>query len=182
MNKIDIKSIFIGIICIAFFSGCATTKELLAPAFSSADAEELANYTDEGPNTIKGQVFLKTRGGEVRYGAGNVVKLLPITAYGKEIENLKQSQSYVKVIGIDPRYESAARETVTDGSANFEFQGLPDGEYLVSSKVTWEVPCVPINSYDLSCAMKGGTNKEGGVIEKTVTVSDGQERTIMLTR
>ena len=43
-----------------------------------------ASLAPAGTGTITGQAFLKTRGGEVRFGAGNMVLLIPSTPYTEE--------------------------------------------------------------------------------------------------
>src|SRR5688572_1071163 len=48
------------------------------PAFS---AEEVAYAAQPGTGVIDGQAFLRTRGGDVKYGAGSAVFLLPLSAY-----------------------------------------------------------------------------------------------------
>jgi len=49
-------------------------------AVSGVSEDELRSYAGTGPCAIRGQAFLKTRGGDVKYGAGELVTLMPDTA------------------------------------------------------------------------------------------------------
>ena len=46
----------------------------------AGDPAEYAPFLEEGTGVVSGQAFMKTRGGDVKLGAGNTVTLDPITA------------------------------------------------------------------------------------------------------
>ena len=46
---------------------------------------EFLPYAGTGTNTVTGQAFLKTRDGEVRFGAGCEVVVVPVTSYTIQI-------------------------------------------------------------------------------------------------
>jgi hypothetical protein len=62
-------------------ASCAAPVASRQVVFNEA---EFARYADSGNGSVIGQAFLKTRGGEVRYGAGNEVVLIPVTSYTTE--------------------------------------------------------------------------------------------------
>jgi hypothetical protein len=100
---------------------------------------EYEPYGRPGTATIVGQAFLKTRGGDVKYCAGEPVSLNPVTTYSREWWN-------VVVLGRreiepgDPRAQGFHRTTIADAEGRFRFPALPAGEYYVACHVAWEVP------------------------------------------
>lgn len=92
-----------------------------------------------GTGKLTGQAFTKTRGGDVKYAAGNMVALNPVTTYSTEWFNVWAKQSRV-MSEPDQRALKYARTTTADGMGNFEFSGLPAGEYYVVTGIFWEVP------------------------------------------
>lgn len=128
------------------------------------DEQEFAPFAAEGTATIRGQAFLKTRGGEVRYGAGNTVSLIPVTSYAREVW---QASLQGKVTVKDPRWDKYVRTTVANGSGNFEFTKIPAGDYYIECPIFWEV--------------LGGT-RTGAVIKKQIRVAEGEELKIVMTQ
>lgn len=98
---------------------------------------EYQNYTEEGKSVIKGQAFGKTRGGDVKYGAGSTVILFPRTAYTEEM--VIANAQVGKISNIDHRITKYSKKTIADGNGRFEFTNIPNGEYIVWSEVWWEV-------------------------------------------
>jgi hypothetical protein len=103
-------------------------------------ASEYAPYEKAGTGVLVGQAFLKTRGGEVRYGAGNPVFLNPVTTFSTEWytrhivggERLEETK--------DPIAVRNSRQTTADGNGNLRFEGLPAGDYCVACPIVWELP------------------------------------------
>src|SRR5437660_1605419 len=79
---------------------------------------EFTRYAGSGTSSVVGQAFLKTRGGEVRYGAGNEVVLVPATSYTEETERVIKAGGYIKLNTNDPRYYKYRRVTRADGFGN----------------------------------------------------------------
>src|SRR5437588_13083015 len=63
-------------------SSCAITPQPRQTVFQE---HEFAPYAGKGTSTVTGQAFLKTRGGEVKFGAGNEVWMFPVTSYTTEV-------------------------------------------------------------------------------------------------
>lgn len=122
----------------------------------------------KGTAKIVGQAFLKTRGGDVKYGAGNVVKLLPVNDYTSEMRQRVTIRG--ERVVADPRVDQFARTTVADGTGSFEFTDLPPGAWYISTLITWEVPS------------QNGLKKTGGAAYATVILSEGETKKVIVTR
>lgn len=145
--------------------------EAMYPAFP---VEEYAPYAQPGTATLAGQVFLKTVGGDVKYGAGSEVWLDPVTSYSKvwwEHWGRLWKQRFVG----PPAHEffAARRKTIADGEGRFKFKDLPAGSYYIRSQVTWG------NSVNIGFGALPTT--EGGLVTKAVALKDGEEQDLVLT-
>lgn len=83
---------------------------------------------------------MKTRGGDVKFGAGCEVRMVPVNAYTSEV--WERSKLGIVLAEPDPRYFKYRRTTMADGSGNFEFKNVPAGSYYLSCTITWQVPGV----------------------------------------
>lgn len=132
---------------------------------------EYAPYAGQGTGSLIGQAFLKTRGGDVRYAAGNDVYLNPVTSYSTEWFDVAIRGGQPISEG-DPRVQAFTRTTVADGEGRFEFNNLPAGDYYVVTWVFWEVPS---GAY-------GGMTTTGGPVGSKVTVRDGETTRVIVGR
>ena len=152
-------------------TGCATRRApppplLARPTFPIAEYEALPKT---GSGAVTGQAFLKTRGGDVKTGAGNKIYLYPVTSYLLWDE----ANSRSKKTSIDSRFYEFRRETIADASGRFTFKNVPNGDYKLTGEVTWQVPQVTKYSSYMST--------QGGWITKMITVANGETTEIMLT-
>ena len=116
--------------------GCTSTVKQSVPF----DETQLTPYLAEGTATITGSAFLKTKGGEVKLGAGNTVKLFPATDYFKERVKLAGTlKAFQQLEGYDSRLNKYVRTTTADAQGNFEFKDVPAGEYYASCSITWQI-------------------------------------------
>jgi hypothetical protein len=157
------KKILSCLFCLLFL-GCATASRPHFIAFSDAD---FIPYAGKGDGKIIGQAFLKTKGGDVKYGAGNEVVLVPVTPYTEEI-----NRAVIEAVRMEPpdgRYLKYRRTTRADGQGNFEFTDLPAGEYFLGCSIYWQV---------------GGryTQTTGGVANARTSVKSGETVKVILTR
>lgn len=135
------------------------------PRMATFVEAEYAPYAEPGTGSISGQAFLKTRGGDVKYGAGNEVYLNPVTTYSTEWyqETVLKNR---RLKPADPRTEKYHWITVADGQGHFTFENVPAGDYYVACAITWMVDAFTTT---------------GDIVHARVTVKDGEriERVIL---
>jgi hypothetical protein len=127
----------ISLLVVATCVGCA--PNVVIPRTATFNPDEYASYDEPGKGVITGQAFLRTRGGEVRYGAGSEVSLTPVTTYSREWWDLAIVGRKRLATG-DPRVQAYTRKVLANGEGRFSFGNLPPGEYYVVTSVFWEVP------------------------------------------
>ncbi|MGD1090116.1 MAG: hypothetical protein ABR955_15535, partial [Verrucomicrobiota bacterium] len=122
----------------ALVAGCAT--QMTTPFDESA----FQPFVGKGTSTITGQAFQKTIGGDVKYGAGDEVSLIPATPYTTEMIQAWQKSARKNLLllppQITPQLQKYVREVIADGSGNFEFQNIPAGDYYIVCPIFWSVP------------------------------------------
>ena len=130
--------------------------------------KEYTELKTNGNAKITGQVFAKTRGGDVKFGAGNTVMLNPVTSYSnqwyKEVYMLRNNISEG-----DIRQQQYIRKTIANGHGNFTFNNIPVGDYYLVSVITWEV------------AYGSTMHQQGGLIVEKVSVKENDVIEVMLT-
>ena len=161
------KSTIGTIAVIIVLAGCITPE--LPPAPIPFTEAEFKAYEGRGTARIIGQAFLKTRGGDVKTGAGNFVMLLPSTPYTLELRRRMQHGEKLPALAGTP-LAKYMRTTTADAGGNFEFSELPAGQYYMNCIITWEVP----SQY--------GPESTGGVAYGDATVSEGQTVKVIVTR
>jgi hypothetical protein len=145
---------------------------------STFNDTEYQRYAGPGTGNISGVAFLKTRGGEVKVGAGSTVTLDPATTYAREWFT-KEGSAWRTHNNVppDPRFVQFRRTTVCDHHGRFKFTNLPAGRYYVRSTVTWETPVVHVGLLGSVTTM----DTQGGVVSSEVDVADGATQEVVLT-
>jgi len=168
MNKIN-NSFFMIILVIPIFliTGCAGSLARPTQRQAQFILEEYMPYKNSGTATIKGQAFLRQRGGNVVTAAGATIYLNPATSYSREYFDLQVMRG-VHLSEVDKRMLEYERTTIGDANGNFEFNSLPAGEYYIATTITWYVP--------------GQYIHEGGNVGIKVGVKDGEIKKVVLTR
>jgi hypothetical protein len=156
------------IVSAAILAGCAAQQPIVRIPFPEA---EYAALPKTGTGVVRGQAFLKTRGGDVKLGAGNRIVLNPVTSYSQQWYQTIYEQGK-PIEEPDLRVQQYLRETTGDAEGRFEFKDVPPGDYFVITVVTWEAPV----------GYRGSLVSQGGYVIKRVTVRDGQEQQVILTR
>ena len=152
------------VVLAAFVTGCTTTHEMVTP-FNESDYQPFAG---KGTATIAGQVFLKPAGGNVRFGAGDTVSLIPVTPYTTEAMTASRSDESPS---LDPRLQKYIRRVVADGDGDFEFQNIPPGSYYIQCPIFWDVQV----GY-------GNRERAGGFVYAQTQVNGGETIRVMVTR
>jgi archaellum component FlaF (FlaF/FlaG flagellin family) len=144
-------------------------------------------FTKKGEGTLLGQAFFRTRGGDVKLGAGCEVILSPASAYigmwklqeqkmanlvRAHIEFARATKSDVIPVDndtgrIDTRYLPLLRTTMADANGNFEFKNLPPGDYMLFCTITWLV---------------SADNESGGTTFAFCTIDDKETQKVLLTQ
>lgn len=133
------------------------------------DDGEYASFDRPGAGSLVGQAFLKTRGGDVKYGAANTVILNPVTSYSREWFE-QHVLAGKNMSAPDERTGKYQRTTIADGQGGFAFEGLPAGDYYAVCHITWQY------------ATGYGSNTAGGWAFAQVTVKEGQQTRAVVTR
>ncbi len=141
--------------------------------------EEFARYLVKGTAEVTGQAFMKTQSGEVKYAAGNIIMLNPVTS----MSNQWYKEFYVlplhlhnnkEFINNDPegfkKYQEAVIETQANGEGRFKFQNVPAGNYYLTTSIIWQVPG------------RYGLTSTGGIVCRKVSIRSGESHNFILTR
>lgn len=154
----------VSVAAVALLSGCATTRPTVSIE-SPFDAAQARLLSQDGPNTIRGNGFLRQRGGGVVTCAGSEVVLVPATYYAREriaylygtggINSRRLNPIFVP---DPPEYRTSTKKTRCDAQGNFTFDRVADGDFFVTTGVHWQA---------------GGTN-QGGPIMSRARVSGGE--------
>jgi hypothetical protein len=161
------------IVSIFFISGCVNKP--IPKLTNPFNEQDFIPYSKVGTASITGQVFLKTRGGDVKYGAGDTIFMFPSTPYTREMQHFVNHEitNRVNIENVDKRWRNYIKKTTADGSGNFEFSKIPAGEYYLECSLFWEVPA--------SCLGCNGLEETGDVLRKQIKISEGEKLKIILT-
>ena len=138
---------------------------------SKFNAAEVAYIHEQGPNTIRGQAFLRQRGGGVVTCAGSEVHLAPAGHYATErIRNIygttsRPAQAVARADDGDSEYYRYIRIATCDAQGSFTFRDVADGRYFLITVVQWQV-----HEY----------SHEGGALMSPVEVSGGEVAEVII--
>ncbi len=136
------------------------------------DAAEAAFMDKPGKTTITGQAFLPDKSGHVnvRFAAGEVVRLIPATTYARaRLAYYFRGAKFAPAASIpkndpDPDYLAHTRQTKAGSTGRFTFENVPPGDYFLSTQVIWKPD--------------GAFLSEGGLIYEEVTVTGAETKPV----
>ncbi len=148
---------------VAFLSACNAGR---GPTPSvSFDPAQASYIRAPGKGVISGQAFLRDKSGQtnVRYAAGETVRLIPATTYAQaRISHFYGSVKFVPAASIpkvepDTQYAALTRTTKTESDGRFTFENVAPGRYYLTTQLVWKP--------------KDALAPEGGAMYEEVTVS-----------
>jgi hypothetical protein len=134
------------------------------------DPSEAAFMEKTGKTTIVGQAFLRDQTGHtnVRYAAGEIVRLIPATSYAKaRLDYYFHGAKFAPAASIpkndpDPDYVAHMRTTKAGPMGRFAFQNVPPGDYFLSTQLIWRPD--------------GDLLSQGGLMYEAVTVTGAEAK------
>ena len=140
-------------------------KKADLPAFPQS---EYASIKVDGSETLSGQAFLTTMGGDVKVAAGQDIMLMPKTSYTDAIYNYQTTG--VAYNTPDSRYAKYTKMVQADAQGKFTFTDIAPGKYYVETMIMWYRPS------------QFGLMPEGGLVITPTEVVKGKNNTVMVTR
>ncbi|WP_156640142.1 carboxypeptidase regulatory-like domain-containing protein [Bosea sp. PAMC 26642] len=132
--------LLLGLGVLLVLAACVDRK----PGKESFSAEEAAFIKKPGTGVIVGHAFRTKPSGVVVNAAGEIVRLIPSTAFSRERFTLLFGKSkflphagYPRDDNPDPGYAEYARNTKAEANGRFAFENVPPGDYIVSTQVIW---------------------------------------------
>ncbi len=99
--------------------------------------EDFASYAGDGPASLDGEAFTKTKGGQSRTCIGETVFLIPANKFSLMVLNKF-------AFGIPTARQLAGpalpywREATCDSQGKFAFTNVPTGTWVVYTEIKWE--------------------------------------------
>ncbi len=139
---------------VVYVGSAAAVQQISVPFVES----EYAQYRGWGSGAIVGRT---AAGGSHKLQSRNLISS----------EFIERSTEGKRLTPADPRVWTYHRQTIADASGNFEFRGLPRGEYYVYTGIRW--------------GLRGGYGiavPSGAMGHQRVTVRPGERTKVILTR
>lgn len=164
---------FLSSLCLATHSAEVIQLE------SRFSQDEVAWFNSNGENTLSGSADLRLKNGDRKRCDGFTVELLPAAKYADErIQKTYGNINAGQVLLADkpPKftpdtqgYHETVRKTKCDNNGQFQFTGLPEGEYYVFAFIIWP-------------ATGGGkeSQHEGGAVMKRIQLYAKKEMYVLM--
>ena len=159
----------LGIVLALALSGCVGRK----PATVAFSVEEAAFIRKTGTTVITGHAFRTKPSGVVVNAAGQLVRLVPATAYARErfanfygTRKFVPHRDYPRDDNPDPAYGDYTRTTKAEANGRFVFEKVAPGDYFVTTQVIW--------------GDEDALSREGGSVYDSVTVTGKETQPLHL--
>jgi len=166
------KNLFV--VCTMALTGCTATVPMIPThtMTTSFDAEATRAQLLDGPNTIKGNSFMRQKGGGIVTCAGQSVYLVPATPYATErvrvlygnIERGFNPGRRQQFTPDPPEYRQLVKTARCDAQGNFTFERVADGDFYINTSVVWQV----------------AQTQQGGQLMQSVKVMGGQSISLVI--
>ena len=126
-------------------AACQSTAPALPPA-AAFDQKAAAYIHAKGEGQIDGQAFLVLPNGQTRLAAGEMIRLVPATAYARErFAALYKGRKYlpasdIPTLPVDPSYASFSRTTTATSAGHFRFEDVAPGDYFITAQKIYRTP------------------------------------------
>lgn len=127
---------------VALLGACVERRSAVATA-SSFSPDEAAYIRKQGAGVVTGHAFRTRAKGQVVNAAGEVVRLVPATAYARErFASLYGRTKFIAHANYpreepDPGYAEYTRTSKTQANGRFAFDKVAPGRYFVTTQVIW---------------------------------------------
>lgn len=152
-------------------SGCQAARGP-EPSPALFDPREAAFIHKRGDGRIEGQAFLVLPNGQTRLAAGEVVRLVPATAYARaRFSQLYGDRKFVRARDIPqavphPDYVAHTRTTTSTSSGRFRFDDLAPGDYIVVTQKIYQ--------------SEANLLPEGGAMYEKVRINGGETARVVI--
>lgn len=153
----------------------ACQSEVEAPLRNDVafDPAAAAFINKKGKVTLEGHAFLRKKSGGTIDASGEIVRLIPVTAYALErFQRLYRGKKFAGGIfaphqdAADPQYAALLRQTIAESDGTFSFANVAAGHYYVATQLQYQ-----------------GSSKyfqEGGAFYEEVTITGKEEEAVKL--
>lgn len=143
------------------------------PGTVAFSVEEAAFIKKPGTGVVVGHAFRTKPSGVVVNAAGQIVRLVPATAFSRErFQNLYGRGKYLphsvypRDDNPDPAYAEYTRTVKAEANGRFVFENVAPGEYFVTTQVIW--------------GDEAAFSREGGSVYDSVTVTGKEKEPIQV--
>jgi hypothetical protein len=169
MTKEQMMRSAIAAAAIVVLAGCAAPQRNVVTIHAPFNEAEARAMLEPGTNTIRGSGFMRQRGGGVVTCAGSHAYLVPATAHARErfaaiYGTNKAARSMPEFQPDLAAYKAASKQTVCNAQGAFTFERVKDGEYFVTTGISWTV----------------GGAQQGGAVYSSVRVRGGEAVEVVL--
>jgi hypothetical protein len=177
---------FTAVLAALTLAACASAGKSSADAMPSAtSAEEYRTYLMTGTGIIEGRALTERSGATVTLeGPGHVMResddvivaakqtvtLDPATPYALEwYRRYGNTPARFDEVPSDSLFRRARRVTRTDDKGQFRFEGVPPGQYILRTRISWTQARDQFRS-----------ERRGGVAGAVIPLGDGEHKNVTL--